>query len=56
MEIGDEQVYDYIDASHKIVNTTLFDIIGTKGVTKSTIVVIIVIVHNKNKKNNLNKI
>ena len=56
MEIGDEQVYDYIDASYKIVNTTLFDIIGTKGVTKSTIVVIIVIVHNKNKKNNLNKI
>lgn len=34
MEIGDEQVYDYIDASHKIVNTTLFDIIGAKGVTK----------------------
>lgn len=34
MEIGDEQVYDYIDASYKIVNTTLFDIIGAKGVTK----------------------
>ena len=56
MEIGDEQVYDYIDASHKIVNTTLFDIIETRGDTRATIIVMIVIDHDKNKKNSSNKI